>query len=483
MESLLLDDAGHNPPDPAMNEIAERIVQLLIGRENRRFAKLKRLIAKFARDDASAAESLESVVVRDLQPHGYKGIVLFYRVLSELFGPSIEDRFRNISANDLEHFHASHADEEFARKIRHGMPAGGAGPSVFQFDNGKPASKDLRLDDCGGLLAEDISRIDSALDRPILDLGHWTRFESVLTVPNITFAGSATPPAAGGPTPISTDGYWVNRFSGGARNIPVRQFHASTLAGKELESVDMPVFVVPTVGRGNYYHSLINSAPALHWYSVLGLDCPIVMPACRDGGHPALRGIFDAAVRAMGIPQERVMSVYEAVGRVYRFAIMPSGMHREPETVSRIRERFMPSILSADEPAIAVPDRGEKVYISRRNAHRRSLINEDEVIKLVGHFGFSIVEMERLSLAEQVRTMAAARIVIAPHGAGLANMVFCKPGAHIVELVTEIKPHMARIAAAADHFYSPVLCDAQAEKTYTADLDRIRQVCEYLQET
>lgn len=40
-----------------------------------------------------------------------------------------------------------------------------------------------------------------------------------------------------------------------------------------------------------------------------------------------------------------------------------------------------------------------------------------------------------------VRLWATASLVIAPHGAGLANIIFCAPGATVVELFRGNVPH------------------------------------------
>jgi capsular polysaccharide biosynthesis protein len=48
--------------------------------------------------------------------------------------------------------------------------------------------------------------------------------------------------------------------------------------------------------------------------------------------------------------------------------------------------------------------------------------------------GFSIVQPELLPVVEQAKLFSAAECIVAPHGAGLANLVFAPPGAHLVEL-------------------------------------------------
>lgn len=76
----------------------------------------------------------------------------------------------------------------------------------------------------------------------------------------------------------------------------------------------------------------------------------------------------------------------------------------------------------------------KKIYISRRDAKVRKVVNEDEIESLLVRNGFETVKMEQHSFEEQVALAANADVIIGPHGAGLTNTAFCKPGAKVVEM-------------------------------------------------
>lgn len=106
---------------------------------------------------------------------------------------------------------------------------------------------------------------------------------------------------------------------------------------------------------------------------------------------------------------------------------------------------------------IATTTAKTRLYISRDRAKYRRILNEDELLGILEPLGFQCVRPETLSFEEQVRLFASAEIVIAPHGAGLTNTIFCEPGTKIVEIFSPnyILPYFRILASEAelDYFY------------------------------
>lgn len=76
----------------------------------------------------------------------------------------------------------------------------------------------------------------------------------------------------------------------------------------------------------------------------------------------------------------------------------------------------------------------ERIYISRANAYHRKVVNEEEVMGFLGKYGFVRLHFEAKSVADQAKIFSSAKVVIAPHGAALANLVFSAPGTKVIEL-------------------------------------------------
>ena len=55
-------------------------------------------------------------------------------------------------------------------------------------------------------------------------------------------------------------------------------------------------------------------------------------------------------------------------------------------------------------------------------------------IKPLTKLGFECVTLSNMRVQEQIRLFKEAQIVVGPHGGGLTNIVFCRPGTQIIEL-------------------------------------------------
>jgi hypothetical protein len=88
------------------------------------------------------------------------------------------------------------------------------------------------------------------------------------------------------------------------------------------------------------------------------------------------------------------------------------------------------------------------IYISRADSTMRPMRNETELIAALARFGVVSVVLSRLTLDAQIVLFRNARLIIGPHGAGLANVVFAAPGTVLYELFPSsyVNPCVNRLA-------------------------------------
>jgi capsular polysaccharide biosynthesis protein len=118
----------------------------------------------------------------------------------------------------------------------------------------------------------------------------------------------------------------------------------------------------------------------------------------------------------------------------------------------RVRTLLVPTSVSAEfryHPCLRTTVRGaldhtqvirtwsKRIYIDRRGASARRLVNESELVEQLERMGILAVALEQLTLGEQIELFRSAELIIAPHGAGLTNCIFAPPGCRIVELLMD----------------------------------------------
>lgn len=97
-----------------------------------------------------------------------------------------------------------------------------------------------------------------------------------------------------------------------------------------------------------------------------------------------------------------------------------------PATVRWLRERL---------PARRTQGLPELLYVTRGTTPRtRRVVHEEALREQLVARGFQVVDPGALSVQDQIDHFAAARVVVAPHGAALTNLVFARPGVRVLEL-------------------------------------------------
>lgn len=103
------------------------------------------------------------------------------------------------------------------------------------------------------------------------------------------------------------------------------------------------------------------------------------------------------------------------------------GQH-DPKYISRLRGRVFESL------NIKPSGNNRRIYVSRRQAARRKVGNEEELVESLKQRGFECVELEDFSFSEQVRLFAQCSRFVSIHGAALTNCIFMPERSKVFEL-------------------------------------------------
>ncbi len=157
-----------------------------------------------------------------------------------------------------------------------------------------------------------------------------------------------------------------------------------------------------------------------------------------------------------------------------------------PSKITRSKAGYLPkSYIDHLLSKLAPPRKRNKknrILISRSKAKKRKVFNEEELLNLLEDYGFKKYFLEDLSLEEQIELFYDAEIVIAPHGAGLTNLMFSE-NVHVLELFAgeKIKPHFYYLCKSLNHNYKYIVNHEKkmdiVQKAFQVNLS---QVHEYL---
>jgi capsular polysaccharide biosynthesis protein len=216
--------------------------------------------------------------------------------------------------------------------------------------------------------------------------------------------------------------------------------------------------IVLRPSSGNYFHWMFESLAGLYMLEKSGFSL-------EDVDYCILQNCCSAYQRntliSLGVPQSKIIKTVDHPHLKADFLIAPSlpfnpflpdrGLGSTEWVCHFLRNKFL------DSKQINFPPIFKKrIYISRGDAFKRKVINESELIEYLESVGFAIVDnLSTMSVTEQALLFSSASMVIAPHGAALANLVFCQPGTIVVELFSPnwIYPCYANLCYLMSHEY------------------------------
>jgi Glycosyltransferase 61 len=188
--------------------------------------------------------------------------------------------------------------------------------------------------------------------------------------------------------------------------------------------------------HANYLHWTTECIPAIAGYAIEPefVDGILLLPALNTQQWRAL------ALAGLKLPEiaevsaDRVVAVDELV---YSSLLLP---HYAPSKLGRgVFDRIIRAACGPEARAGERPER--RIYVWRLDASRRPMTNEDALVEYLIERGIEPIIPSTLTVDEQVRLFHEAVLVLGPHGAGLGNVVFCRPGAVLYELLPDHWTH------------------------------------------
>lgn len=207
--------------------------------------------------------------------------------------------------------------------------------------------------------------------------------------------------------------------------------------------------VATVVQSTGYGHFILEEVPRLLWVARQFPEVRVLLASsaprfCREALELlASRG----SIRGFELIDDKVMLAMTE----YAFAQAEaySGFFHSTD-IGVLREGLLPRV----QPSSG---RSERLYLTRRQASR-GFDNEIEVESALAAAGVRAVCLEDMTIGDEIQLLSRAALVVAPHGAGLANLVWCPPSARVVELFSpKLKNDCyARVCSTLGLHYTPL---------------------------
>jgi len=222
---------------------------------------------------------------------------------------------------------------------------------------------------------------------------------------------------------------------------------------------------VPTTGRPNYTHWLLDALPRLSVLLELPPDTQVLVPSSlfpSEKESLALLGLLD-----------RCRFTSETHVEVERyFFCAPTAMLQcyNPYGINFLRSAFLPKA----DPHYSGP---KKFFVARTGSVR----NPKNVTELHDFFtrnGWALIQPAELTFAQQVKLFSEADAVCGTVGSGLTNSVFCRPGCQILLLAQDFMLDgwldcISQVVKADYHF---LICGSGYRNVIQPDLGRVKEV-------
>jgi hypothetical protein len=242
---------------------------------------------------------------------------------------------------------------------------------------------------------------------------------------------------------------------------------------------------VSTIGHfnRNFYHRFVDSIPRIYalWHpQIRAIDDLVLLidPRFTSDERRLISGLIPSNVRLMDIgflrrvsPRRYCHLPFLGNDRTgYSEWFCESAGYLPDEYLAWYRDHAFRHF----EVRIQTPWR--KLFVSRRNARVRRILNEEEIRRSLQAQGFEVVQLEDLALADQVRLIAEAQSVVAQHGAGLTHILHMQEGTRVIEIMSSPDKynHYSLLSANLRISHTQIFGEATGKNAdITVNLDRV----------
>lgn len=186
--------------------------------------------------------------------------------------------------------------------------------------------------------------------------------------------------------------------------------------------IDMPCILVKRPWYSNFGHWLVDGASVLAVAAehIKSENLTLVTGSFGTGKMAAVvNETIDRIIGPAAVLQHEDKEIWRFRNLCYVTPPHVPPLFKLPESLMLIRKAFL-------GPDTRQPS-GRKIFVSRRSAANRVVVNEDELFKICATRGFELIDTEKFTISEQAKLFSEAVAVVGAKGAALTNGIFASP--------------------------------------------------------
>jgi len=258
------------------------------------------------------------------------------------------------------------------------------------------------------------------------------------------------------------------------------------LVPRFIESIPGTAFLLASPGYRSYYHWHIDTLPAItrlgKWDAgeVKHILCPAPLKPWHEQSLALLQTHYPLPCPLSFYGTLQVLRVENL-----RFT---TGLGGNRSFLSPDICAFYEALTRSIKAHTGSIETGARLYLTRRSQTRRRLDNEAELEEALRRRGFSIVDPGEVDYATQIAMFRRAEMIVAPHGAALTNLIFCRQGVRVLELMPDryINLGLQRIANLKSAAYGYIVgpsrehhaANTPHDLRYTVNIDEVLAMVE-----
>lgn len=155
-----------------------------------------------------------------------------------------------------------------------------------------------------------------------------------------------------------------------------------------------------------------------------------------------------------GVSEEKIICVKEGDFIESETLIVPTIGLQSLIGVDFLREAYKPLMVEAPS---------KRYYVSRSKAKWMKVVDDSILTPFLDKYSIQTVFLEDLSVTEQIKLFSDAEIIITPHGAGLANVLFMNKDSLVIEIMNKKRIHVGYHAYAVlnNLYYGFIRCESE----------------------